>query len=85
MLSLQIYAPPPLNRESSVFFFFKMPPAASRSSYVSETNVVAKVIESTFNWNPCIALAKSVEINKTFVFHPFLETTGGGGSDVRAL
>jgi hypothetical protein len=66
---------PSLNRESSYFFFFKRLPAASRSSYVSETNVVAKVTDSTINRTPCIAQAKPVEINRTFVFHPFLETT----------
>jgi hypothetical protein len=44
---------PSLNRESSKFFFFKMPPAACLSSYVSETNMVAKVIDSTINRNPC--------------------------------
>jgi hypothetical protein len=54
---------------------FKKPPAASRSSYVSETNVVAKVTGSTINQTACIAQAKPVEINRTFVFHPFLETT----------
>jgi hypothetical protein len=55
---------------------FKQPPAASRSSYVSEkTNVVANVTESTINRTPCIAQSKPVEINRTFVFHPFLETT----------
>jgi hypothetical protein len=27
------------------------------------------------NRTPCIAQAKPVEINRTFVFHPFLETT----------
>jgi hypothetical protein len=33
--------------------------------YVSETNVVAKVIDSTINRTPCIALlAKPVEINR---------------------
>jgi hypothetical protein len=52
-----------------------MPPAACLSSYVRETNVVAKVIDSTINRNPCIALAKPVEINITLVFHPFMETT----------
>jgi hypothetical protein len=49
-----------------------MPPL---SSYVIETNVIAKVIDSTINRTPCIALAKPVEINRTLVFHPFLETT----------
>jgi hypothetical protein len=49
-----------------------MPPAASP---IGETNVVAKVIDSTTNRTPCIALAKSVEINITLIFHPFLETT----------
>jgi hypothetical protein len=44
------------------------------SSYVSETNVVAKVTDSTINRTPCIAQANPVEINRTFVFHPFLET-----------
>jgi hypothetical protein len=56
-------------------FLFKQPPAASLSSYVSETNMVAKVTDSTINRTPCIAQAKPVEINRTFVFHPFLETT----------
>jgi hypothetical protein len=59
---------PSLNRESGDFL-------ASRSSYVSETNVVAKVTDSTINRTPCIAQAKPVEINRTFGFHPFLETT----------
>jgi hypothetical protein len=40
-----------------------------------KNNVVAKVIYSTINRNPCIALAKPVEMYRTFVFHPFLETT----------
>jgi hypothetical protein len=45
------------------------------SSYASETkNVVAQVIDSTINRTPCIVLAKPVEINRTLVFHPFLET-----------
>jgi hypothetical protein len=48
-----------------------MPPAAYLSSYVSENNVVAKVIDSTINRTPCIALARPVEINRTLVFHPF--------------
>jgi hypothetical protein len=52
-----------------------MPPAAYLSSYVGETNVFAKVIDTTINRTPCIALAKPVEINRTCVFHPFLETT----------
>jgi hypothetical protein len=39
-------------------FLFKQPPAASRSNYVSETNVVAKVTDSTINQTPCIAQAK---------------------------
>jgi hypothetical protein len=52
-----------------------MSPAACLSSYVSETNVVANVIDSTINRTPCIARAKTVEINRTLVFHPFLETT----------
>jgi hypothetical protein len=60
---------PSLNRESSDFF------SSARSSYVGETNVVAKAIDSSINWTPCIALAKPVEINRTFDFHPFLETT----------
>jgi hypothetical protein len=68
------YATPPLSTANLVFLF-KWPPAASRSSYVSETNVVAKVTDSTINWTPCIAQAKPVEINRRFVFHPFLETT----------
>jgi hypothetical protein len=42
---------------------FKQPPAASRSSYVSETNMVAKVTDSTINRTPCIAQAKPLEIN----------------------
>jgi hypothetical protein len=58
---------PSLNRESSDFF-------CSNSSYLSETNVVAKAINSTINQIPCIALAKPVEINRTLVFHPFQET-----------
>jgi hypothetical protein len=45
------------------------------SSYISETNVGGKVIDSTINRNPSIALGKPVEMNRTFVFHPFLETT----------
>jgi hypothetical protein len=40
-----------------------MTPAAFPSSYVGETNVVAKVIDSTINRTPCITLAKHVEIN----------------------
>jgi hypothetical protein len=44
-------------------------------SYVSETNVVAKVIDSTINQTPYIALDKPVEMNRTFIFHSFLETT----------
>jgi hypothetical protein len=52
-----------------------MPPAASLSNYANETNEVAKVIDSTINWTPYIAIAKPMEINRTFVFHPFLETT----------
>jgi hypothetical protein len=51
---------PSHNRERG--FFFKMPPAASRSSYISETNVIAKVIDYIINWNPCIVLDKPVEI-----------------------
>jgi hypothetical protein len=49
--------------------------ASSLSVYVSETNMVAKVTDSTINRTPCIAQAKPVEINRTFIFHPFLETT----------
>jgi hypothetical protein len=64
---------PALICESGVFFF-KMPPAVCMSSYVSETNVVAKVIDSTINWTPCIALAKQWKLTE-LVFHPFLETT----------
>jgi hypothetical protein len=45
-----------------------MPPAACLSSYVIETNVVAKVIDSTINRIPCITLAKPVEINRTLRF-----------------
>jgi hypothetical protein len=33
-------------------FFFKQPPAAARSSYVGETNVVAKAIDSSINLTP---------------------------------
>jgi hypothetical protein len=50
---------------------FKILPAACLSSYVSETNVVAKGIDSTINQTHCIALAKPMEINRTLVFHPF--------------
>jgi hypothetical protein len=53
-----------------MFFFFKMQPAATWSSYVSETNLVAKVIESAINRNPCIALALPVVINRTFPLIP---------------
>jgi hypothetical protein len=56
------------------FVFSKQPPAAARSIYVGETNVVAKAIDSSISRTPCIALAKPVEINRTFDFHPFLET-----------
>jgi hypothetical protein len=73
-ISSPIDLKPSLNRESSKYFS-KMPPADSRSSYVSETNVVEKVLDSTINPIPFIALAKPVKINRTFVFHPFLETT----------
>jgi hypothetical protein len=66
----------PLSTANLATFFVQQPPAASRRSYVSETNVVAKVTDSTINRTPCIALAKPVEIsNRTFVFHLFLETT----------
>jgi hypothetical protein len=37
------------------------------SSYVSETNVVAKVIDSTINRSPCIAQAKPVEMNSSSI------------------
>jgi hypothetical protein len=67
-----LHSTPSLNRESSDFVLFKQPPAASQSSYVSETKVVAKVTDSTINRTPCIAQAKPVEINRTFVFHPQL-------------
>jgi hypothetical protein len=50
-------------------------PAAAQSSYFNDTNVLGKVIDSTINQNHWIALATPVEINRTFVFHPFLETT----------
>jgi hypothetical protein len=65
----------PLSTTNLATFLFKQLPAAFRSSYVSETNVVAKVTDSTVNRTPCIALAKPLEISRTFVFHPFLETT----------
>jgi hypothetical protein len=60
-----------INRKSSKFFSSK----CRLSSYASETNVVAKVIESIINRTPCIALDKPVEISTTCVFHPFLENT----------
>jgi hypothetical protein len=63
-----------LSPENLAIFFFKQLPAAARSSYVGETNVVAKAIDSPINRSPCIALAKPVEINRTFDFQPFLET-----------
>jgi hypothetical protein len=68
-------APPPLSTAKQASVFFKMPPAACLSSYVSESNVVAKVIDSTINLTPCIAQAKPLEIIRTLVFHLFLETT----------
>jgi hypothetical protein len=36
-------------------------------------------IDSPINQNPSIALAAPVEINRTFVFHPFLETPPSNG------
>jgi hypothetical protein len=62
---------PQINCESSDLFFFKQPPAASRNSYVSETNVVAKGHRLyTINRIPSIAQAKPVEINITICFPP---------------
>jgi hypothetical protein len=58
---------PSLNHESSGF--------VSSNSYVGETNVVAKAMDSSINRTLCIVLAKPVEINRTFDFHPFLENT----------
>jgi hypothetical protein len=46
-----------------------MPPAASLNSYIGDTNVVAKVIDS-INQNPCIAQAKPEEINRTYICFP---------------
>jgi hypothetical protein len=74
VFSLKCYAPPPLSTANLATFFIQTA-ASSLSDYVSETNVVAKVTDSTINRTPCIALAKPLEINRTFVFHPFLDTT----------
>jgi hypothetical protein len=41
--------------------------------------VVAKVTDSAINRTTCIAQAKPVEINRTFVFRPFLEMTLSNG------
>jgi hypothetical protein len=52
------------------FFLQNAASSLSMSSYVSETNVVAKVIDSTINRTPCIAQAKPVEINRTLPSMP---------------
>jgi hypothetical protein len=64
-----------LNVDKVGLFSHSFPSTANlaRSSYVGETNVVAKAIDSPINRTPCIALAKPMEINRTFVFHPFLD------------
>jgi hypothetical protein len=62
--------PTPLSPANLDIFFFKMPPAGSRSSYFNETNVLGKAIDSAINQNPWITLTIP-----DLVFHPFLETT----------
>jgi hypothetical protein len=65
-----------LNREASDLFCSNgRLQLLGAASSVKPTWLVAKVTDSTINRTPCIALAKPVEINITFVFHPFLEMT----------
>jgi hypothetical protein len=56
-------------------FFLKIPPAASRSIYRMKPTWLGQPSTLLSTRTPRIDRPNTVEVNRTFVFHQFLETT----------